>query len=206
MYFVRSCFRLLLQQPTSLSSRHEVSKQIWATRCPPKIKIALWKFVHIFVAARSCLYNRRVANKSSCLRCKVDHETVNHVLRFCAKARDVWVMMGYPFVVSAQMDFHEWLSWILKMHLEGDSRSVIRKINNHEQDFSDISALTWSAKEIVKEFQVCAIYIIGISRNKTVHAMAQEGLSRGEDDYCVEDAPALVEAASAEDCNLHEPS
>ncbi|MBA0576566.1 hypothetical protein Golob_025388 [Gossypium lobatum] len=69
------------------------------------------------LATRSCLYNRRVANKSSCLRCNVDHEMVNHVLRFCAKARDVWVMMGYPLhVVSAQMDFHEWLSWILKMH------------------------------------------------------------------------------------------
>ncbi|KAG8474164.1 hypothetical protein CXB51_033722 [Gossypium anomalum] len=43
------------------------------------------------------------------------------------------------------------------------------------------------------------------SGNKTVHAMAQEGLSRGEDAYLVEDAPALVEAAAIEDCHLHEP-
>ncbi|MBA0876660.1 hypothetical protein Goshw_007428, partial [Gossypium schwendimanii] len=40
----------------------------------------------------------------------------------------------------------------LSIIVEGDSRFVIRKINNHEQDFLDISALTWSAKEIVKEF------------------------------------------------------
>ncbi|PPD97595.1 hypothetical protein GOBAR_DD05379 [Gossypium barbadense] len=68
-------------------------------------------------ATRSCLYNRRVANNLSYPRCNVDYETVNHVLRFCAKAKDVWVMLGYPLhVVSAQMDFHEWLSWILKIH------------------------------------------------------------------------------------------
>ncbi|MBA0876661.1 hypothetical protein Goshw_007428 [Gossypium schwendimanii] len=35
--------------------------------------------------------------------------------------------------------------------------------------------------------------------------MAQEGLSRGKDGYWVKDAPALVEAAAAEDCRLHEP-
>ncbi|MBA0794646.1 hypothetical protein Gohar_018955 [Gossypium harknessii] len=89
--------------------------------------------------------------------------------------------------------------------VKGDSRSVIRKINNHEQDFSDISALTWSAKEITKDFQFCAFHFIGRSRNKTAHAMAQKGLSRGEDGYWVEDAPALVEAAAAEDYRLHEP-
>ncbi|MBA0837587.1 hypothetical protein Goarm_009732, partial [Gossypium armourianum] len=42
---------------------------------------------------------------------------VNHALRFCASARNVWVMLGYPLhMASAQMDFHEWLSWILKMY------------------------------------------------------------------------------------------
>ncbi|MBA0566557.1 hypothetical protein Golob_011364, partial [Gossypium lobatum] len=45
--------------------------------------------------------------------------------------------------------------------VEGDSRSFIRNINNHEQDFSDISALTWSAKAIAKEFHACAFHFIG---------------------------------------------
>ncbi|MBA0615338.1 hypothetical protein Godav_015489 [Gossypium davidsonii] len=36
--------------------------------------------------------------------------------------------------------------------------------------------------------------------------MAQEGLSRGEDGYWVEDAPALVEAVATKYCRLHEPS
>ncbi|KAG8478637.1 hypothetical protein CXB51_028481 [Gossypium anomalum] len=318
IYSVRSGYRLLLQQPTLLSSRHDMSpenqptllssrhdafKKIWATRCPPKIKIALWKFVHGFVATRPCLYNRRVGNNPSCSRCNFDHETVNHVLRFCAKVRDVWVMLGYPLHV---------LSWILKMHhvtkhneicvtmwaiwfarnrmsvgeivsfirsycvefvfvihtnngvvsdiqvqwsppparlnqkkaaagvvirdengkilgacckitypvlsvfaaevvavihelrfakeldfLLGDSRSVIRKINNHEQDFYEVSILTWSANEIAKEFHACAFHFIGRSGNKTTHAIVQEGLSRGEDSYWVKKAPALVEAAAS---------
>ncbi|KAK5803532.1 hypothetical protein PVK06_031179 [Gossypium arboreum] len=59
------------------------------------------------------------------------------------------------------------------IQVKGDSRSIIGKINNHEQDFSDISALTWSAKEIAKEFQAYAFHFIGESENKTVHAMAQ---------------------------------
>ncbi|KAG8473366.1 hypothetical protein CXB51_035474 [Gossypium anomalum] len=117
IYSVHSRYSLLLQLPTPLSSNHEVFKQIWETRCPPKIKIVLWKFVHSFVAIRSCLYNRRVAKNPICSRCNIDHETVNHVLRFCASAKDVRVMLGYPLhMVTAQMDFHEWLLWILKMH------------------------------------------------------------------------------------------
>ncbi|MBA0857949.1 hypothetical protein Goshw_019430 [Gossypium schwendimanii] len=65
----------------------------------------------------------------------------------------------------------------LSIIVEEDSRSVARKINNHEHDFSDISALTWFAKEIAKEFQACALHFIGRYGNKIAHAMAQEGLS-----------------------------
>lgn len=43
----------------------------------------------------------------------------------------------------------------LSIVLEGDSRTVINKLNSHEQDFSDISALIWSAKELSKEFHTC---------------------------------------------------
>ncbi|XP_016755365.1 uncharacterized protein [Gossypium hirsutum] len=93
----------------------------------------------------------------------------------------------------------------LSIIVKGDSRSIIRKTNNHEHHFSGISALTWSAKEIAKEFYACAFHFISKSRNKTAHAMVQEGLSQVEDGYWVEDGPALVEATTAEDCRLHEP-
>ncbi|MBA0712974.1 hypothetical protein Golax_012039 [Gossypium laxum] len=65
----------------------------------------------------------------------------------------------------------------LSIIVEEDSRSVASKINNHEQGFSDISALTWFAKEIAKEFQACAFHFIGRYGNKIAYAMAQEGLS-----------------------------
>ncbi|MBA0692355.1 hypothetical protein Goari_009926, partial [Gossypium aridum] len=43
---------------------------------------------------------------------------------------------------------------------------------------ADISALTWSAKEIAKEFHARAFHFIGQFGNKTAHAMVQEGSRR----------------------------
>lgn len=49
----------------------------------------------------------------------------------------------------------------LSIIIEGDSRSVFTKINTEEDDLSEISALTWSAKEFAKNFQLCRFNFIG---------------------------------------------
>ncbi|KAK5836422.1 hypothetical protein PVK06_012210 [Gossypium arboreum] len=43
----------------------------------------------------------------------------------------------------------------LSVMLEGDSRSVIDKINDSPEDLSEISALIWEAKEVSKSFRDC---------------------------------------------------
>ncbi|MBA0635610.1 hypothetical protein Godav_024576 [Gossypium davidsonii] len=192
IYSACSGYRLLFQQLTPLSSRHDVFKQIQATRCPPKTKIALWKFVHGFVATRSCLYNRRVANNPSCPRCNVDYETVNHVLRFCAKAKDVWVMLGYP------------------LHVKAAAGVVIRDENGEIlRACCKITYLVLSvfAAEVVTQRSFMPAPSTSLANLVTKQHMQwrKRGLSRGEDGYWVEEAPTLVEAMAAEDCCLHEP-
>ncbi|MBA0671522.1 hypothetical protein Goklo_024437 [Gossypium klotzschianum] len=229
IYSACSGYRLLFQQLTPLSSRHDVFKQIQATRCPPKTKIALWKFVHGFVATRSCLYNRRVANNPSCPRCNVDYETVNHVLRFCAKAKDVWVMLGYPLhVVSAQMDFYDLrhsssvvsaTCGVVKINVDAGFRlnqkkaaaGVVIRDENGEilRACCKITYLVLSvfAAEVVTQRSFMPASSTSLANLVTKQHMQwrKRGLSRGEDGYWVEEAPTLVEAMAAEDCCLHEP-
>ncbi|PPD99625.1 hypothetical protein GOBAR_DD03337 [Gossypium barbadense] len=137
---------------------------------------------------------------------------MNHVLRFCATARDVWLMMGYPLhVVSAQMNLLSgfqvrWFrppAGVVKINVDAGFRlnqktaatGVVIRDENGE-------ILGLVAKSLTLFFQSLQQKQSG---NKTTYAMAQEGLNQGEDGYWVEDAPTLVEAVAAEDCRLHEP-
>ncbi|XP_012435476.1 uncharacterized protein LOC105762113 [Gossypium raimondii] len=95
IYIVRSGYRLLLQTPNFTIREHTLFKQIWGLSCPPKIKIALWKFVNAYVPTKSSLYDKRIASDPTCPRCHLDVENVNHVFRLCVFARDVWVALEY---------------------------------------------------------------------------------------------------------------
>lgn len=69
------------------------------------------------------------------------------------------------------------------MILEGDSRSVINKIQSTDEDLSNIEALTWEAKELLKTFQRSCFSYIGRSNNNAVHVMTRFRLTRIEDCY-----------------------
>lgn len=96
VYSIHNGYRILMHSVSHPFSNHAVFKQIWKVQCPPKIKIATWKFVHGFVATRECLFFRKIAPNPFCPRCNVERESTNHVLRVCVCARNVWVMLGYP--------------------------------------------------------------------------------------------------------------
>lgn len=56
--------------------------------------------------------------------------------------------------------------------LEGDAKSVIRKINGHEEDYSVISAFTCDAKEIANSFQFCKFQWVDRTANQVAHVLA----------------------------------
>ncbi|MBA0751835.1 hypothetical protein Gogos_000733, partial [Gossypium gossypioides] len=90
--------------------------------------------------------------------------------------------------------------------LEGDSRLVIHKLVTNLEDFSEISALIWEAKEFSKLFEVCRCICAARSGNMAAHAMAPDGLTRREDRFWVEEAPLLVAAVADEGRRLLDPS
>ncbi|KAG8503250.1 hypothetical protein CXB51_001230 [Gossypium anomalum] len=81
--------------------------------CPPKIKIALWKFLKQFVPTKVCLYNKRIVNDVQCPRCYTITEEVSHVLRHCAFIRTIRVSILYDFPRNnKQLSFTNRLSWM----------------------------------------------------------------------------------------------
>ncbi|KAL4279896.1 hypothetical protein GQ457_03G032320 [Hibiscus cannabinus] len=61
--------------------------------------------------------------------------------------------------------------------LEGDSLSVIKKLKSEKDDFSEISALIWDAKQLSRAFSLCQFRFTPRDSNKVAHAMAQEWTS-----------------------------
>ncbi|KAK5842691.1 hypothetical protein PVK06_005074 [Gossypium arboreum] len=89
--------------------------------------------------------------------------------------------------------------------LEGDSRLVIHKLVTSLEDFSEISALIWEVKEFSKLFEVCRCICAAKLGNMAAHAMAQDGLTRREDRFWVEETPLLVVAVADEGRRLLDP-
>ncbi|KAK8533138.1 hypothetical protein V6N12_076418 [Hibiscus sabdariffa] len=61
--------------------------------------------------------------------------------------------------------------------LEGDSLSAIKKLKSEKENFSEISALIWDAKQLSRAFSLCQFRFTPRDSNKVAHAMAQEWIS-----------------------------
>lgn len=83
---------------------------------------------------------------------------------------------------------------------------MMKTINNQDCDFSDISALTWSAKEMTKGFHNCFFKFVCRSINKVAHAMALKGFRHGGEAFWVEEAPKTVVTAATENRRLLDPA
>lgn len=56
IYSVRNGYQLLLWLPILQQMDNRLFKQIWLLSCPPKIRIAMWKFLRFFLPTKLCLY------------------------------------------------------------------------------------------------------------------------------------------------------
>lgn len=119
----------------------------------------------------------------------------HHVFSVCA-AKAWSVLHGLHF--AHDLGF-------LSVPLEGDSKTVFNKVNSQEDDWSEISAITWSIKELAQGFHVCRFGFIGRSGNNAAHEMAKKDWLYEGDRYRVEEAPNRVAAAVAKDRRLQEP-
>ncbi|KAK9030331.1 hypothetical protein V6N11_031759 [Hibiscus sabdariffa] len=75
---------------------------------------------------------------------------------------------------------------------EGDSLSIIKKMNSVVHDFSIISALIWEAKGMARNLHACHFLFIPRGGNQSAHALVGESLLDSMDHFWVEDVPSLV--------------
>ncbi|KAG8472576.1 hypothetical protein CXB51_034381 [Gossypium anomalum] len=89
--------------------------------------------------------------------------------------------------------------------IESDARAVICKLNATSEDLSEISAFICEATELSKWFLVCRFTYLARSGNWAMHTGAQEGISRREDGFWVEEAPVSATLVADEDKRLIDP-
>ncbi|GMI87307.1 hypothetical protein like AT3G09510 [Hibiscus trionum] len=93
----------------------------------------------------------------------------------------------------------------LDIILEEDSKSIISKLKNRNDDLSSIRLQIGTAKSIAGRFRNCRFSFTGRQGNQTAHAMARSGRSASEDRFWLEEAPSSVLTAAAEDRHLLDP-
>ncbi|KAK9030169.1 hypothetical protein V6N11_031600 [Hibiscus sabdariffa] len=90
--------------------------------------------------------------------------------------------------------------------LEGDSLSVIKKLKSEKEDFSEISALIWDAKQLSRAFSLCQFRFTPRDSNKVAHAMAQEWTSSSSEGIWIDGAPESITTLAAADRKQDVPS
>lgn len=76
--------------------------------------------------------------------------------------------------------------------LEGDSTSVIKKIQVNEVDFSKIGALTCEARRLVTSFWSCSFWWVDREGNRAAYELARFGSRNTGDKFWVKEVPAVV--------------
>ncbi|KAG8486187.1 hypothetical protein CXB51_019581 [Gossypium anomalum] len=70
-----------------------------------------------------------------------------------------------------------------KVEIEGDSRSVICKLQEEKEDISEIEAFIKDSKHLSLGFESCIFRFIHRESNKVAHLIAIEGLKKRETTY-----------------------
>ncbi|KAA3457116.1 reverse transcriptase [Gossypium australe] len=86
---------------------------------------------------------------------------------------------------SAELDLRE-------VEIEGDSRTVIRKIQEKEEDRSEIFAYIEDAKRRSSLFRSCHFLFIKREANMVAHLIATEGFKKGENAYLFHGVPPIA--------------
>ncbi|KAL4281614.1 hypothetical protein GQ457_03G026570 [Hibiscus cannabinus] len=89
--------------------------------------------------------------------------------------------------------------------VEGDAKSIIRKLQLGLEDLSTVCPIISDIKAFAKQFRSCSFTFVGRNGNRSAHAMEEVGRSQAGDEFWIEDAPSTVVAAADADCRWIEP-
>ncbi|KAE8733777.1 hypothetical protein F3Y22_tig00000991pilonHSYRG00126 [Hibiscus syriacus] len=175
LYSIRSGYRLLIQ-PTVVNSYN-------GGAIHPKLCKRDWYLSR-------CLHHSKVYDNS------VWVPPTDLAVKSVFTAEVLAVIQGLRFALD--MGFQH-------IVLEGDSRSVIKKLNSLANDFSSIGSFTYDAKALAYHFHSSVFRFTSRGDNIVAHAMCCEGKESKEDNFWIEDTPRDVLAAVEEDMRHTDP-
>ncbi|KAK5818517.1 hypothetical protein PVK06_023458 [Gossypium arboreum] len=86
-----------------------------------------------------------------------------------------------------------------EIKVEGDSRTIIRKLQEKTEDRSKISGYIKDAQYLCCQFNLCVFLFTNREANRVAHCLTQEGLKKRESTYLKNMVPLGVVEAMAED-------
>nr|GLL29880.1 uncharacterized protein LOC109150807 [Ipomoea trifida] len=92
-------------------------KLIWSIRLPNRINFFLWLIMHGRIMCNAERKRRHLTLVDDCHNCRGVSEDIDHVLRRCPMAKEVWkaIMPPQMFDHDLQMDWHFWFIKNLKI-------------------------------------------------------------------------------------------
>ncbi|MBA0852327.1 hypothetical protein Goshw_003967, partial [Gossypium schwendimanii] len=92
-YSVRSGYKELMSRDECLEISDNIEsmyKRLWSLSLPSKIKIKVWRALRGFLPTGQTLYNRRIRNNATCVRCNTDSKTFLHVVIDFNQVKSIW--------------------------------------------------------------------------------------------------------------------
>lgn len=65
-------------------------REVWGAKLQPKLKLFVWKILKGILPTRVNLKKRKIPIDNKCPICKVEEETIEHLLFGCDWVRTVW--------------------------------------------------------------------------------------------------------------------
>ncbi|KAG7585602.1 Ribonuclease H domain [Arabidopsis thaliana x Arabidopsis arenosa] len=112
----------------NLRANNRIKEKVWDIPTAPKIKLFLWRVLSGAVAVAECLRNHGLQVNPICQICKLEEETVTHVLFGCSLAAQVWVNTSLPLPdqgFSAAID--ENIDYVMKLMVKSEFPLHVRQ-------------------------------------------------------------------------------
>ncbi|KAG5516346.1 hypothetical protein RHGRI_037157 [Rhododendron griersonianum] len=95
--FKRAYATEVLQGSSSTELSTAIWKVIWRLKSPPRTKHFLWRAIRNAIATKENLFTRKCARSPLCSLCRIEIESIEHVLLRCEWTRGVWENSGLSF-------------------------------------------------------------------------------------------------------------
>ncbi|KAG7593406.1 Reverse transcriptase domain [Arabidopsis thaliana x Arabidopsis arenosa] len=116
--------------PEDIKTINKIKERVWKLQTAPKIKMFLWRALSGALAVADCLQTHGLAVNPMCPLCRVEEETITHVLFKCPLAAAVWHLTTLPhpdqgFGVSITVNIQHVLSMMERADLPSTTTAAI---------------------------------------------------------------------------------